>query len=114
SARPASSTTSPYRPRRLHQPQRGKLGAKRRWQLVPRAGPEIGRSVLGLVVAPALEGPFRLPFGRHQRLVEHQAAALDAFAIGEDADVEQPLADLDVALDHPVERAAVEELVPAL
>ena len=40
-------------------------------------------------------------------------AAADPLAIGERADFKQALAALNVALDHPIERTAVDQLGPA-
>ena len=51
---------------------------------------------------------------RMQDRLQHQIAALDAGAIGEGADVDQPLAHLDRSLDHPVEGATFRQFFDAL
>src|SRR6185437_14966231 len=51
---------------------------------------------------------------QYQFAVEHDATAADAVFVGERADVENALAAGDLAADHPIERAAVAELLGAL
>ena len=51
--------------------------------------------------------------GGHQFRIEHEITAPDAVLVGELAQVEETLAHLDLAFDDPIERAAVEHLVPA-
>ena len=40
-------------------------------------------------------------------------ATADALVVGERADFKQPLSALNIALDHPIERAAVDQLFAA-
>src|SRR5215203_7305717 len=75
---------------------------------------EVARGVLGVEVAPALERPARPRLdGDHHRLYD-EAAAPDAVAVGERPDRGEPLPAGDLALDHPVEGAAVDDRVEAL
>src|SRR5690606_8464765 len=55
-------------------------------------------------------GPARLPLGTDHLRLEHQVAAADALVIDERTDVQQALAALNLCLDDPVERSAVEQL----
>src|SRR5262245_36359856 len=52
--------------------------------------------------------------GRDQRRVAHDGAAWHAVLIDAWIEIEDPLAHADIALDHPVERAAIEHLLAAL
>src|ERR1700682_1615673 len=74
---------------------------------------EIERRVLGLQVAPALERAARLRRGRDQRLLQ-QDLATTLRALAHRLDRCDALADQDHALEHPVERAAVQQLAGAL
>src|SRR6185312_14186477 len=77
------------------------------------AGADVGRGVGRVEIAPALERALRHELGLHQRGLIDDAAMGHALA---DAllEVEDAVADADIALDHPVERAAVEHLVAPL
>src|SRR5215217_2593075 len=75
---------------------------------------EVARGVLGVEVAPALERPARPRLDRDHHRLDDQAAAPDAVAVGERPDRGEPLPAGDLALDHPVERAAVDDRVEAL
>src|SRR5581483_61510 len=73
----------------------------------------IGRRVGGIEIAPALERGAGAPQHRHQLLVIDQGAMRFAFVAG-GADVEQCLPRRDLALDHPVERTAIQQFLGAL
>ena len=78
------------------------------------AGGQVARRVLRPQVAPALEGAARLRQRAHQPRVEPDRAAGDAVGAEARLEAEQPLAGEHAAADHPVERAAVDELGLAL
>src|SRR3979411_2199587 len=75
---------------------------------------EVGRRVLGLQIAPALEGAERARLHQMNLAIHYQPAAPAAVLVGERADREQPLAAEDFALDDPEQRAAVGEFIGAL
>src|SRR5262245_36602421 len=73
-----------------------------------RGAVEVARGVFGREIAPALERPPWPRLDQDELGLEHQMAAADAFL------VDEPLPAHDLAADHPVERAAVAQLVGAL
>src|SRR3990170_6607079 len=78
----------------------------------PAAGfrAEVGRRVLWRQIAPALERAARdRAHGNKLRLEQH-AAAWRPIVLGAVIEADEALAHLDSALDHPIERAAVEQL----
>src|SRR3974390_2996295 len=75
--------------------------------------PQIGWCIGHRQISPALKGAPCLCAGRHKLRIEHDAAAGGAVILDVGPEVEHPLTDEDDALDHPIERSAVEHLVPA-
>src|SRR5438067_2618024 len=75
---------------------------------------EVFRRALRLEIAPALKCPERPRLGEHQRRLEHQPAAADAVPVPERPQVEEPLTAQDLPADHPIERAAGDQLGGAL
>src|SRR5215207_7789670 len=76
---------------------------------VAGAAGKVARGVLLVQIAPALERPAGPRLDRDDNRLEHEMAAPDAVAVGERADGEEPLPAGDLALDDPVERAAVDD-----
>ena len=74
----------------------------------------VRRGVLALQVAPALERAPRLPARRMQHRLENEVAARNAVGVDERSNVQKALAHLHVPLDHPVERAALQQFVRPL
>src|SRR5262245_66128559 len=79
-----------------------------------RSAVEVARGVFDREIAPALERPIRPRLDQDELGLEHQMAAADAFLVDERPHVDEPLPAHDLAADHPVERAAVAQLVGAL
>src|SRR5580704_2569059 len=75
---------------------------------------KVARGVLHVEVAPALEGAERARRHQHDFGIEHDTAAPDAVLVAKRPDGADALAAHDLAADHPIERAAVGELVGAL
>src|ERR1700731_3396706 len=75
---------------------------------------EIARRVLHVEVAPALKGTERARRHQHDLGIEHDAAAADAVLVAKRPDGADALAAHDLAADHPIERAAVGELIGTL
>ena len=69
-----------------------------------------GRRGLRLEIAPALKRPHRPRRDRDHRAVKPQLAAADPVRVHERLDPEHPLAGADLALDHPIERTAFENV----
>src|SRR5262245_58780507 len=91
--------------------------ATQRLRHVPRArrgAVEIARSILVREVAPALECAPRPRLDQDELRLQHQIAAADPALVDERAHVEEPLPAHYLAADHPVERAALAQLVGAL
>src|SRR5205814_267482 len=102
--------------RRLKQPQIRQIAPERGRQLA-KASPgiaEVARSLFCFQIAPTLKCAPWLPLGRDRLRLEHQPAALDALLVAERPNVEDALPDLHVAADHPVERAAIDQLLRSL
>jgi hypothetical protein len=76
-------------------------------------GGQIRRGVLGLEVAPALEGAAGLRRGGDQRIGEVDFAAF-ARAVREGLNANDGLPDQDLALEDPIERAALQDFVRPL
>src|SRR6185437_7870399 len=74
---------------------------------------QVARGLLGLKIAPPLEGRARARLDQHQFAVEHNLTAPDAVLAGGRPDVENTLAAGDLAADHPIKRAAVAEFIRA-
>src|SRR5262245_63957580 len=79
-----------------------------------RGAVEIARGVLIREVAPALERAPRPRLDQDELRLERQIAATDSALVDERAHVEERLPAHHLAADHPVERAAVAQLVGAL
>src|SRR5262245_24358726 len=79
-----------------------------------RRAVEVARGVFDREIAPALERPIRPRLDQDELGLEHQMAAADPFLVDERPHIDQPLPAHDLAADHPVERAAVAQLVGAL
>src|ERR1700681_2850386 len=79
-----------------------------------RGAVEIARNILGREIAPALERPPGPRLHQDKLRLQHEVAAADPVLVDKAAHVEEPLATHDRTPDHPVERAAVGELVGAL
>src|SRR5271166_2491459 len=75
---------------------------------------DVGRRGLRLVIAPALEGAHRTRRDRDHRAVEPEPAAADPVRVHERLDAHDRLPGRDLALDDPVERAAVQDICGAL
>src|SRR5580704_9541458 len=75
---------------------------------------EVARGVLHVEVAPTLKSTERARRYQHDFGIEHDAAAADAVLVAKRPDVADALAAHDLAADHPIERAAVSELVCTL
>src|SRR5215208_3736108 len=92
------------------------LSTASRWEGASRlpGAAEVARGVLGVEVAPALERPARPRLDRDHHRLDDEASAPDAVAVGERPDRGEPLPAGNLALDHPVERAAVDDRVEAL
>ena len=88
------------------------LGMKRWGNFVGLAvTPDIQRGLIRFEVAPALERAFGGRLDQRQLRVQHKLARLAAIAVLYDANVCKRLADLYDALDDPVDRAAIKQLV---
>src|ERR1700681_4047047 len=111
----------------MRQPARGRASGSHQAELAQlaaqllrhrrRAGRrlvEVARGVLHVEVAPALKGTERARRHQHDFGIEHDAAASDAVLVAKRPDGTDALAAHDLAADHPIERAAVGELVGAL
>src|SRR5262245_13065335 len=79
-----------------------------------RRAVEVARGVFDREIAPALERPIRPRLDQDELRLEHQMAAADPFLVDERPHIDEPLPAHDLAADHPVERAAVAQLVGAL
>src|SRR5262245_5053860 len=79
-----------------------------------RSAVEVARGVFDREIAPALERPIRPRLDQDELGLEHQMAAADPFLVDERPHIDEPLPTRDLAADHPVERAAVAQLVGAL
>ena len=79
-----------------------------------RGAGEVARTVLGLEIAPALERPPRPRLDQGELRLQHQVAATDSLLVDEGADIDEPLPAHDLTADHPIKRAAVEQLVGTL
>src|SRR5262245_18999487 len=101
---------------RSQEPELAQLATQRlRHILGPwRSAVEVARGVFGREIAPALERPPRPRLDQGELGLEHQMAAADPFLVDEWPHVDEPLPAHDLAADHPVERAAVAQLVGAL
>src|SRR5271166_6274909 len=75
---------------------------------------DVGRSRLCLVIAPALERPHRPRRDRDNMPVEPEPAAADPVRVHERLDGDDRLSGGYLALDHPVERAAIDNVGGAL
>jgi len=75
---------------------------------------EVTRGVARDEIAPPLERAVRPRLDRHGLAIKHDVAAADALFVDEWADVEDPLPAHDLSANHPIERAAVEDLGRAL
>src|SRR5579875_2656249 len=100
----------------LKQAELAQLGGELGRQLViPRRQ---GRSVRGrfggIEIAPALKGPPGHEPGLDQLAVELDRASRLALAVGDRLEADDALAHPHIALDHPVERAAVEDVLDPL
>jgi hypothetical protein len=104
-------------PKWLDQPQLGQLLPELRrhgGDAVGGAALEVAGRILGIQIAPALEGtPRRRPHGDELVLQDQQAAGR-AVLLGAFGDIQQRLAHLHQALDHPIERPARKQFVPSL
>ena len=102
--------------RRLEQPEFAQFAAQRLRHVrrAARDPVEIGRRVLVLEIAPALERAIGPRPHRHAFRIEHQPAAADAVLVDERANIEDALAAKDFAADHPIDRAAAEDFLGAL
>src|SRR6202167_1063894 len=69
--------------------------------------------VLGIEIAPALEGAARLARGRRDLRLELHQHRWAAAAIDDRHEAADALTRLDIALDHPIDRAAIEDLLLA-
>src|SRR6185437_8959449 len=75
---------------------------------------EIARRLLVLEIAPALERGARPRLDQLHLAIQHDLAAADAVLAGDRADIENFLAAGDLALDYPIERAAIGEFLGTL
>src|SRR5260370_3815641 len=75
---------------------------------------EITRATFGCKISPALKRPPGPGLDDKELLLEHQMAAADTSLVHERARIDEPLPAQDLAADHPIERAAVTELICAL
>src|SRR5215472_3057946 len=101
---------------RSQQAQPAQLATQRlRHVLGARRGEvEVAWSIVLREIAPALERPIRPRLDQDELGLEHQMAAADALLVDEWAHIEEPLPAHDLAADHPIERAAVAQLLGAL
>src|ERR1700685_3015421 len=99
-----------------HQPKLTQLAAHffRHRRRAGRRFVEIARGVFHVEVAPALKGTERTRRHQHDLRIEYHAAAPDAVLVAKRPDGADTLTAHDLAADHPVERAAVGQLVGAL
>ncbi len=79
----------------------------------PAPAKRSGGASVGFQIAPALEGAAGAGGDRHDLVIQLQRAAAHAGGIDEILEADQPLPDGNLALDHPVERAAVQDFVGA-
>src|SRR5262245_33451847 len=79
-----------------------------------RSALEVARRILGIEIAPALEGAERPRLHQHQLAVEDEAASSDAVLVDEGTDVEHAFAAHDRAADDPEQRPAVDQLIHPL
>jgi len=90
--------------------------ATERFRHVPGTGRgpvEVARDVLVPEIAPALERAPGSRLDQNELRLQHQMAAADAALVHEWPHVEEPLPTHHLAADHPIERAAVAQLVGA-
>ena len=109
-------TSTSSHAKNLKQPQPGQLAAQS-LRHVGEAGlrlVDIGRGGFRLIVAPALERAHRPRRDRDNLSVEPQFATADAVSVDEWLDRDNSLPRRDLALDDPVERAAVDNVRRAL
>src|SRR5262245_53912724 len=78
-----------------------------------RGAIEIERRILRLEIAPTLERAERARLHRHDLRREHQVALSDATLVDIGTHGDEPLPTGDLATDHPVERATVDQLLGA-
>src|SRR5688572_16899306 len=111
-----SQVTSPREEGPSEQAELGELLPELGWHRHDAGGAalQVPGRLVGVEIAPALEGAPRGGSDRHQLILEDQQAAGGAVVLGALGDIGERLAHLDEALDHPVERAAIEQLVAAL
>src|SRR5580700_10121942 len=100
----------------LQQPHVAQFAAHRFGHVLGAGGSavEVAWRVGGREVAPALERAVGPRLHQHRLAIEHDVAAADAGLVDERADVEDALPAHDLAADHPVERAADDDLVGTL
>lgn len=70
----------------------------------------VGRGVLGGQIAPSLVGPARLPNRKHEGGIENKGAPLAVRRMIERLNGDDPLANLTMSADDPIERAARNDL----
>src|SRR5262245_22961030 len=100
----------------LQQPELAQLAPHRLGHVLGagRGTLEIGRRVLGFEIAPPLKPPPWPRLDCHALGSEHQVTLADAAFVDIGAHRNELLPASHLATDHPVERAAVDELVGAL
>jgi len=79
-----------------------------------RGAVEVTRDVFVPEIAPALERPPGSGLDQNELRLQHQMAAADPAPVHERSHVEEPLPTHHLPADHPIERAAVAQLVGAL
>ena len=79
-----------------------------------RGAVEVTRDVFVPEIAPALERPPGSRLDQNELRLQHQMAAADPALVHERSHVEEPLPTHHLPADHPIERAAVAQLVGAL
>src|SRR4051812_40276549 len=99
-------------PLRLQQPQFPERAAQLLRQLARSRAAEVVRRVLGREIAPALERPHRPRRALHALAAEPQPASPDPVSVDERLDFLDPLPRRELALDDPVQRAALDDLFP--
>jgi hypothetical protein len=79
-----------------------------------RGAVKVTRDVFVPEIAPALERPPGSGLDQNELRLQHQMAAADPAPVHERSHVEEPLPTHHLPADHPIERAAVAQLVGAL
>src|SRR5262245_33898340 len=104
---------SPCRPLPIDQPERAQLFAHRPRHRVGLVVETLAvrRRVGRFEIAPALEGAAGLRPRRDELGVEHNATAAPAVVLHLLAEIEHALSHQHEALDHPIERSAVEDFI---